>query len=46
VQLGLPSHAGAELILVVRLALVSWAVVGGILYATTSVPRGAARIAE
>lgn len=45
-QLGLPDHAGAELILVVRMALVFWAVVGGILYATTSIPRGAAEIAD
>lgn len=46
VQLGLPDNAGAELILVVRMALVCWAVVGGILYATTSLPKDAAKITD
>lgn len=35
-QLGLPANSGAELMLVVRMALVAWAVVGGGVYAFTS----------
>lgn len=36
-QLGLPANSGAELMLVVRVALVAWAVLGGCVYAFTSV---------
>jgi uncharacterized membrane protein YbhN (UPF0104 family) len=38
-QLGHPPSAGSELMLVLRLVTVLWAIFGGILYATTSFSR-------
>lgn len=38
-QLGHPASAGSELMLVLRLVIVLWAVVGGVLYASTTFSR-------
>lgn len=38
-QLGHPPESGAEIMLVVRMALVTWAIAGGIIYAFSSIPK-------
>lgn len=38
-QLGQSPHSGAEVMLVVRMVLVTWAIAGGIIYAFSSIPK-------